>query len=187
MESPNNGRATIDDNNYRIVIAVPSQKSWLIIIFIGAWLVMWSFGIIAICLEKAFSNSNDSPPGIVLLLMLCFCAAIMIIPLRIFLWSVMGKEIISVEQGAITLDKKHLLFYKAKSYDLNEARNFRVQEDNSIMLTPFGIRPSSLMKIGNSGIIKFDYGLQTLRFADGIDEAEANYLLQKLRDKKLIN
>ena len=187
MELPYAGRAIIYDNFDGTDITIPTQKNWLIIIFLGFWLLMWSVGIIAIVFSGATEGANDTMPGAVILIMLCFWAAVMIIPIRIFLWNVIGKEIIHIEQGVITLDKKGLLFYKTKSYDLNEARNFRAQEDTSIMMTPFGIRPSGFFKMNSSGTIRFDYGLQTVRFANNMDEVEANFILQKLRDKKLIS
>ena len=187
MESPYAGRAIIDDNFNGINITIPTQKNWLIIIFLGFWLLMWSIGIIAIVFSPASEGANDKMPGGVILIMVCFWMAVMIIPFRIFLWNVVGKEVIHIEQGVITLDKKGLLFYKVKSYDLNEAHNFRAQEDPSMMMTPFGIRPSGFFKMNSSGTIRFDYGLQTVRFANNMDEVEANFILQKLRDKKVIS
>jgi hypothetical protein len=41
-------------------------------------------------------------------------------------------------------------------------------------------------KIGTGGTIRFDYGLQTVKFAAGMDEAEAKYLLNKLKERHLL-
>jgi hypothetical protein len=147
---------------------------------------MWTIGIIVIIINATLSNPNDSMPGAIVLLIVCFWAIVMIIPLRIFLWNATGKELITVEPGVLTIDKKHLLFYKAKTYDLTEARNFRVQEDPIASIMPSGMTPFRMLRMTNSGTIKFDYGMQTIKFGEGVDEAEANFILEKLRAKKLI-
>jgi hypothetical protein len=183
MESPNNGRADIYEIFNGIALTIPSVKNWFIIVFIGFFVGIWSIGVIAVIVSSAVSNNV---PVFVILLMLCFWGAFIIIPLRIFLWNVMGKEIISFEGDVLTLDKKYLLFYKAKSYDLTEAHNFRVQEDPIASIMPFGMTPFRMLRMTNSGTIKFDYGMQTIKFGEGVDEAEANFILEKLRAKKLI-
>lgn len=38
----------------------------------------------------------------------------------------------------------------------------------------------------NTGTLRFDYGLKTVRFGGGIDEAEANFIINKLKEKKFI-
>ncbi len=183
MESPHNGRADIYENYNGITITIPSVKNWFIIAFVGFILSTWSIGII-IAIVSALVGGNI--PAIAIMLMLCFWAAFMIIPFRVFLWTVMGKEILTFEAGVLTLEKKWLLFYKPKSYDLNEARNFRVQEDPLTGIMPFGMRPFGIFRMGNSGTMRFDYGFQTIKFGDSIDEAEANYILAVLRSKRLI-
>jgi len=37
-----------------------------------------------------------------------------------------------------------------------------------------------------SGTIRFDYGLQTVKFAAGIDEAEAKFIVDKLKERHLL-
>jgi len=49
----------------------------------------------------------------------------------------------------------------------------------------FGNTRASFFNLKNTGTIKFDYGMQTVKFAN-VDEAEANFMFQKLRDKKYI-
>jgi hypothetical protein len=183
MESTYNGRASIYENYNGITITIPSVKNWFLIVFIGFILSVWSLGILIAMISAII---NGGIPAFAVLLMFCFWLAFMTIPLRVFLWTVMGKEIISFENDVLTIDKKWLLFYKAKSYDLNEAVNFRVQEDPLTGIMPFGMRPFGVFRMGNSGTIRFDYGFQTIKFADSLDEAEANYILETLKNKKLI-
>ncbi|MBK7939818.1 MAG: hypothetical protein IPJ82_23280 [Lewinellaceae bacterium] len=38
----------------------------------------------------------------------------------------------------------------------------------------------------NTGMIRFDYGLKTIHIANGIDEAEAKFILERLKSKRLI-
>jgi hypothetical protein len=38
-----------------------------------------------------------------------------------------------------------------------------------------------------NGIIKFDYGMETVKFGDRLYQAEGEYILERLRNKKLIS
>lgn len=105
---------------------------------------------------------------------------------RFFLWNLAGKEIITIGQGIMTIEKKGALLVKPKTYDLNEVKNIRAQEDSSNVIGPFGgYRRNGFIKVGDGGTIRFDYGLQTVKFANGIDEAEARFILEKMKAKGL--
>jgi hypothetical protein len=186
MEIPSRGRATIDENFDGMEITIPAKKNFFIIPFLGVWLCFWLVAEIFV-LSMLVGGSVGGPPGIFLFVWLCGWTAGGIFAFRAFWWNVAGKEVILIAQGAITLDKKGALFYKAKTYDLRESKNFRAQEDN-IAYGPFGnMSMFNLFNLKNSGTIRFDYGLETIKFANGIHEAEANFIILKLKDKKYIS
>jgi len=108
-----------------------------------------------------------------------------IFALNMLLWNLIGKEIITVFPSAITIRRTGSIFFSNKTYDLNEAKHFRA-EQNYYQNNYWGNRSTNDFFGQNNGTIKFEYGLKTIKFGDGIDEAEANYILKQLRDKKLI-
>ena len=81
-----------------------------------------------------------------------------------FLWNLIGKEIITIGQSRLTIDKKGALLFKAKTYDLTEVKNIRVKDDNWGFNSPFaGSRSGGgwLEASMRAETIRFDYGLRT--------------------------
>jgi hypothetical protein len=185
MEIPYTGRAIIDEDFGGIEITIPTKKNWFIILFLSFWLCGWFAGEIFVSARALGFWGRDPAPF--LLFWLCGWTVGGFFALRTFWWTLMGKEVISVGQGALTIDRKGAFLYKLKSYDLRETKNFRAQEDY-MSSGPFGYgRSNNIFNLDKKGTIKFDYGMQTIKFGDALDEAEANSILQKLRDKKLIS
>jgi len=184
MEIPYTGRAIIQDNFTSLVITIPAKKNMFMILFFCVWIVGWFFGETTVS-GNIFSG-NTGGAGAFEILWLCGWTLGGAFALNILIWNLFGKEIITFSQGTLTIQRKGTIFFRAKTYDLNEARNFRAEQvpqyDNY-----YRNRSLSNAFNPNNGTIKFDYGMQTIRFADNMDEAEANYILEKLRAKKLIS
>lgn len=184
MELPYSGRAIIDENFDGIAITIPTKKNWAIVLFLGFWLFAWCFGeFFAI---RELTGGGSGAPDLFLFVWLGGWTIGGFFAFRALCWMVIGKEIITIGQGALTIDKRGALFYRSKTYDLREAKNFRAIEDRA-SLGVFGSRRGSIYNLDKNGTIRFDYGMQTIKFGDGLDEAEANFILQKLRNKKLID
>lgn len=184
MESPYQGRATIHDNITNLQIIIPAKRNWFIIIFIGAWLCMWLAGEVFALAMIGGSVLGHSPAGFFIVFWVVAWTAGGFMAFRFFLWSVAGKEIVTIGQGTMMIEKKGALLAKPKTYDLKEVKNIRVQEDIPDYMGPFGGFPrSGFGKLYSGGTIRFDYGLQTVKFAGGIDEAEAKYILGRVKEK----
>ena len=186
MESPYIGRAIIDERFDGVKISIPVKRNWFLIIFLSFWLCGWLAGEI-FASKSAFGLGGAGVADAFLLIWLVGWSVGGFFAVRTWLWNLIGNEIILAEQGVLTIDKKGVLFYQPKTYDLNEAKNFRAEEtymENSF----FGSkRTTNFWNMDSNGTIKFDYGLQTIKFGNNLYEAEANYILQKLRSKKIIN
>jgi hypothetical protein len=186
MERPYKGRAIIQDNITDLQIIIPAKRNWFIILFIGAWLGGWLFGEIFALGSVAGFFIGRSPAGLFILFWLIGWTVGGFFAFRMFLWNLSGKEIITIGQDRLTIDKSGALLFKAKIYDLNEVKNIRAQDDNLGGGGPFGVRSSGFGVFNTGGTIRFDYGLQTVKFAGGIDEAEAKFILDKLRERHLL-
>jgi hypothetical protein len=189
MEIPQAGRATIIDQFDQIEIISPAKRKTFIFGFLCVWLCGWlagEIGVITTLINK-LGSTDRSVPDQFLIVWLCGWTVGGCVALRVFIWMLLGKEVVTAGRGALTIVKKGALFIGPKTYDLREAKNFRIQEADdtrNIGWSNQGRRDG--LTIANAGTIRFDYGMQTVKFAEGVDAIEAQYLLQKLRDKKIL-
>src|SRR5690606_16286537 len=119
-----------------------------------------------------------------LIVWLTFWTVAGLFALRVLLWMVWGKEVITFERGQMTIHKRGSLLTKPKIYDLKEMKNIRVSEQGSAFpMWPYN--GTNFLTPGTNGTIKFDYGLKAIKIADGLDEVEARFILDKLREKRI--
>jgi hypothetical protein len=132
------------------------------------------------------ADPENAPAGVALIFMLVPLLMALFAGLTLW-WMFAGKELAVFSEGLLTIERKGAIA-KTKSYDLTQANNFRVGETYAdfgyLLMLRGAYAPWTLSK---SGTIKFDYGLGTVKFADRLSEAEGNYILERLRAKKLIS
>lgn len=180
MEQPYGGRASVTEAIDTIVVEIPARKNWAMIIFLCIWLCGWvlgeCFGAGMVCsLNEGFIN-------VFALVWLCGWTLGGVMVFRKILWSIKGREIIIAGDNKLTIKRDMDLFFRPKTYDLNEVKNMRVQ-DVYIATRIWGRRDMGLLDAAGNGIIRFDYGFKTVKFAAGIDEAEAIYLVDQIKKK----
>lgn len=185
METPYSGRATVNDNFDSIEIVIPSKKNWFIILFMCAWMGGWVMGeffaITSILKGETFSN-------LFLVFWVIGWTVGGLFVIRTLVWNFSGHEIITATSGQLTIIKKAVIVLKSKTYDLNSAKDFRILDDGSNdIFSSFGGRRTNPWSLDNGGLIRFDYGMETIKFAGGISEAEAKSILDKLKDKKYLS
>jgi len=187
MEKPYKGRAIIQDNIVNVQITIPAKKHWFIIIFLGAWLGGWVFGeLFALgAVTGLFGGFSRNPAGFFILFWLIGWTVGGFFAMRVFIWMLKGKEVITVGQGILKIDKKGALLSRPKEYSLDEVKLIRVQDEGG-SYSGFGRRYGTLTAFNLGGMIRFDYGLQTVKFAGDLDEAEARYIIQQLKDRRLL-
>ncbi|RYZ16228.1 MAG: hypothetical protein EOO16_26180 [Chitinophagaceae bacterium] len=184
MEKPYGGRAILQDKFTDLQIIIPAKRNWFHLIFIGCWLGGWLMGeLFAIGAVTGLLGGN--PAGLFILFWLGAWTVGGYFALRTFLWNLKGKEIITVGQGQLTIDKEGALLFKPKVYDLKEVKHLRVQDDSDGFGGLFGARRNDLSANQTGGMIRFDYGLQTVKFGIGLDEAEARFITDKLKGRYL--
>jgi len=185
MEIPYTGRAIINDFYNGVEITVPVKKDWLHILFLSLWLCGWLAGEIFVPTTMS-SPASDGGDGVFNVVWIGAWTLGGLFAVTTLWWNFAGKEIITISQGVLTIVKKGSIA-KTKHYDLKEAKNFRAHEEPT---DDFGFtrrrRLSAPWNVANRGTIKFDYGMETVKFADQLYQAEAEYILQRLRDKRLI-
>ena len=166
-------------------VVIPFRRNIFIIAFLCVWLAFWVQGWDYAIGElvggehtggiRLFSIGIDLFM-IVWLILWTFAGAFV---LFVILSQIAGKEIITLSGEILKVEKRVLIFGISKSYALSNATRFRVQtSDKSDMWWTL----RDFWKIGR-GKLAFDYGMNTVRFAIGIDEAEASYILDLFKQK----
>jgi hypothetical protein len=183
METPYIGRAIVTEHFDKMEIIIPGKKNYFVLVFFSVWIFGWFFGETT----AATSIGNDSGPDLFLMVWLTAWTLGGIFALSTILFMLLGKEVIEAGQGVISIRNQALFFLSPKVYDLNEAKHIRAAEEFSIYQSfQFGRSQNGVRSTFNSGTIKFDYGLKTVKFGNDLDEAEARYIIERLKTKRIL-
>lgn len=181
---PKIGHARLKETYAGLEIQLPMRGKTFIIVFFSFWLCGWIFG--EVMALKSFADPTSDPdfPRQMLLLWLIAWTFGGIAAVSILITAITLKEVIIIEPGKLQL-KRSIPFRKPEIYDLRRGRNFCALRTESGM-PPFNtLNTITLFKV-NKGSIHFEQDLQLVRFAWGLDEMEARFLLHLLLEKKLI-
>jgi hypothetical protein len=168
----NNGKAKIEKRIDGLNIEIPSKKNWFALIFGLFWLFIW-FNFFLVPGE--FQNfGTDSFPTIWLLLWILGVLSVIFC----ILWGLFGQELFNDTRNDVVFEKTIFGIGIKKRFEKTEIKNFRVEAINQTM---FGGNRWAFWGLG-PGKIKFDYGLKTYSFGLGVDDAEANYIVEMLKE-----
>jgi hypothetical protein len=184
MEIPYTGRATVTDIYNGLEITVPSNKPPLFILrAIGgvAFIVVFSFLVLR---PKITAMQGQHIDGFTIFGG-CMMAFVLLVTLYQGWWLLAGKEVITVADGVLAITKKGALS-KTIRYDLHEAKDFRAVKEDEIVNDRRWSTIAYTWGVARQGTIKFDYGVDTIQFGDLLSQPEGEYILKRLRDKKLI-
>jgi hypothetical protein len=178
IEKPFGGRAQIFRNGNNLEIHIPTKKNWFVIIFLSVWMGGWLMGE-TFAISAIFAGDTPSAGGAFLIFWLAGWTVGGFFAVLILLWSLTGAEIVKIENGILEVGRQILKLKKSKKYQISEIRHFMINSttDNDIwgmgyQRDLFGLR---------GGALKFDYGLKTLKFGGGIDEAEGRLIIEALK------
>jgi hypothetical protein len=185
----NNGKAKIEKTTGKLNIIIPSKKNWLALLFGTAWMGGWFFGFISTSSIIFSSKTEHSGADGFLTFWLIGWTVGGIAVTTMLLWGYFGKEKFITEKNEILFEKSVFGIGKKNSLEISNLKNFRTEYGNDNM---FGNNKWAFWGLG-PGKIKFDYGLKTYSFGLGVDDAEANYIVDLLKEqfnedlKKLTN
>ena len=171
-----NGKAKIEKTFGGLTIIIPSKKNWFALLFATAWLGGWFFGFKMVLNLLLFDDKvNSGPEGFLSLWLIAWTIGGLAI-IILLLWGYFGKEKIKIDQGEVLFEKTVFGIGQKKRMEVNEVKNIRNYKDDTSWFSGnrwayWGLGP---------GKIKFDYGLKTFSFGLGVDDAEANYLVELL-------
>jgi hypothetical protein len=156
-----------------VEIIIPVRTNWFIVCFLGVWLCGWIVGEVMVPISM-FSSGHQAPIPFMIFWLAgwtvggCFAGLT-------FLWQLLGREVVRVENSSIITKKAIGSWGRTKEFDLGHVKNLRVAPIGINMFDPSAA--SQFWGMGG-GIIAFDYGAKTFRFGRGIDEPEAKRLIE---------
>lgn len=185
IEEPYNGKAKLNFDGFTLSLSIPSKKNWFIIIFFTIWIIPWFQGLKSVLgdmtsAENLFVNSF-------LLIWIIFWTFGGLFIIGILLWTLLGYEKISIDKRTITISKSLLnLKIRSKIYDISSIKNLELNPESSD-INPFFAKRKNMGEFYGykGGKIRFDYGMKTIKFAIGIDKAEALHILNEIEKYKL--
>ncbi len=159
-------------------IHIPSKKNIAVIAVSFLWLFGWFYGEYN-AYNTIINSSKALFADVFILVWFTIWTVAGFFVIHSVLWSLLGEEIISIDRGSLIVSKKIIGFGFPKSYEINSIRNLRVDIEQE----------SSNWKVSNQrsflgtekGNIKFDYGMETIKFGSEIAEVEAKYILEKFK------
>lgn len=180
LEKLENGRAKIHDLGNTLEIIIPSKKNILIILFVSLWLMGWFVGETMVLGTLLFGKTPMGFETIFFIVWLSLWTIGGLSAIVILLWNVVGQEVITLSRDRLEIARKVFGIGPSKEYIVSEVKNLRIFIDRNTFT-----RRSVMSFWGFSGgLIKFDYGMKTVRFAQSIDEAEAVIILEKLKERE---
>jgi len=173
-------RSSFNDVSSGFVVTIPSKKNIFLVLFLSAWLVGWCAGFFGAGSQLLNGHMKDAGGTAFLATWLVGWTVGGGFAFFIWFWMIFGKEIITLKSDALCIKKDIKGFGKEHEYDLSHLKNLRVMSGG---FNPFDF--SSAMRFWGygGGLIAFDYGAKTFRFGSSIDEAEADIIISKLKER----
>jgi hypothetical protein len=181
IEKPYDGRAKINFDGIKLSIKIPSVKNWFVIVFLTAWMGGWFMG------ESSATNEMLSADNAGIDFFMAFWLIGWTVgglfALVVLLWSLFGQETVIIESGVFIVSRGVLnIGIFKKGYDLNSIKNLELNPESTGLDSFFGQKKKTGDFFGfTGGKLRFDYGLKTIRFGTGIDEAEARQLIEEIK------
>lgn len=180
IEKPSAGRSIISQNFQCLTIEIPAKKNWFAIVFISIWMLGWLAGEVFVFVA-VFTSDQPLLANAFLLFWLIGWTVGGVMAFLMLAWQLGGKEIISLENNLLKIEKSIEGIGRKKFYDIHTIKNLSIQPTQDLGF--WGKSYSINMPNIKNGKIKFDYGMKTIKFADEIDEAEARMIMNKLKER----
>lgn len=177
--APANPRATTAETSSGLEIVVPAKKNWIIILFLGLWLCGWAMGVVVVA-TQFLSHDMPSEASVFLTVWLVGWTLGGAFALLVCCWSLAGKERMLLSSDRITLKREIFGWGRTREYELVHVRSLRASQSP---YNPADFRSGFRFWGIGGGSIAFNHGSKTIRFAAGLDEAEAQSLVTRLLDR----
>lgn len=169
MVQPTSRLSVTQDGGYTR-IEVPARRPFFIILFLTFWLCLWTVGGLA-ALAGLFDGTGDAAGNLFSAIWLCVWAFGWIYTAISLAWMGFGTDTLWIGSSQIGRKLSVGALSKSYEYDVTHAKRtwFKKQPIGSTSAAPWS---------GNSVVMS--YGGKQVKFANGVDETEAQIILDTL-------
>lgn len=174
-------RSTIEPSEGGWLVQIPVRRAIFQMLFLPVWLAGWCFGEV-FAVRQVFASSLPIAANGFLLVWLVGWTIGGAVAWTTFLWQLAGREELRFGQGRLTIAWTIFGLGRTRSFDLAATGNWRAVD-------PPGLARNTtrgVLGFGAAGTLAFDYGSETVRCGQGIDEAESAMLIDRLRGQGLL-
>jgi hypothetical protein len=173
-------------------LVIPSDKNWVIILFLGLWLMVWAVvetifsGILVIAFAQAIRSgfSEVASTGLSPLVMLLLTTWVGIwtvlgsIVFYILLWRIKGVEEILISRDNICIKKITPVWTRSKSYVIQVIQSLKMMPPNK------SIWKSLMIGCGvmSGGVLGFEYGEKIVHFGIHLDESVTRQIIEDIKE-----
>jgi hypothetical protein len=148
-------------------------------VFLGIWVV----GEVA-ALTSLLRDDTPSPPAVFLVVWFIFWTAGGAYMLYAWAWHLGGQEIIELDDRTLTKKREVFGLGIPKRFNIAEITNLRILPQSLPMRETEERLTAKMAEFWGlrGGIMAFDHGAKTYRFGFGVDESEAQELMEVLAE-----
>ena len=169
-------RSTVRDTSEGLELIIPARRSTFALLFLTAWLCGWAFGEVTAAYQIVWGKEGGA--GLFLVAWLAMWTVGGGWAIYTWLWMASGKEIVTLRSGSLAIRRDTCGLGKTHEYELAHVKALRV---SAHAMDPMAWSRGSQFWGQGGGVVAFDYGAKTFRFAGGVDEAEATQIVAELK------
>ncbi len=177
IQKPYVGRAKVDIESDAIKLTIPTQRNIFLIVFLMSGLIVW-VSIYYFIFDEILLYDPFEEMSLIMAGWLIGWTMVGLWAAWVLICVLTGREIIFVNSETLRIVDGPPFMGKSKEYSLAQAQRFRVGPQWEQMSQFSG--PVCQFRGHIGGKIAFDYGMRTVRFGAGIDEAEAHHIVELL-------
>jgi len=166
----------MQDGPAGLEVAFPAKRNTFIMLFLTAWLGGWAMG--AVTAARQLFSGPAREGGWFLAFWLTGWTVGGAFAIYAWLWMLAGRERVVLRPDALLIRREVFGLGRTHEYELAHVTNIRV---SPVISDPW----SQSMRFWGmgGGLIAFDYGAKTFRFASSVDEAEAAQVVSDLKTR----
>ena len=172
---PKSRRSTWREGRAGRELVVPVRRNWVVVFVVPVWLTLWISGIVGAAGQVVSGRARGGEAGFFEVWLAVAVAGTATV-VYAWLWNAVGREVVGLRAGLLVIRRDVAGLGFSREYRLADVRHLRVSAPPSD-----AGRWSCPIRFGREpGVIAFDHGARTVRFGEGLDEAEASLVLAEL-------
>ena len=178
LVQPPKPRGQFVDTPSGLELVVPAKRNILVTAFLGFWLCGWAFGEVMVVTQLRTGNAAGAN-----LFLIAWLGAWTVgggFAIYAFFWSLVGKERVLLSPGRISIRREILGFGRTSEYALGHVSKLRVAPHPH---NPYDFRSGLQFWGVGGGLIAFDHGAATVRFAASVEESEAASIVERFEQR----